>query len=224
MFREAAKKIIAAGLLGFAISCAAATNGPDVAITVEEEHPISVDSQTVTLTLAASRDGVLSGIDQARLRAFAGSYLREGHGPISVTTPSGGDADESAARTAFSARGALYEAGVREGHIQSTSYAAAQKASRDIIISYTHYVATPSACGVWQGTRGRDYRNLRSPNFGCASQNNLAAMIADPRDLVSPAEMTPPDSAIRIRGVNAFRAGQVTSTAQDNRIEARVSQ
>ncbi|MFZ5617384.1 MAG: CpaD family pilus assembly lipoprotein, partial [Pseudomonadota bacterium] len=96
-------------------------------------------------------------------------------------------------------------------------------AARDIIVSYNHYVATPSACGIWEGDRERDYRNMRSPNFGCATQNNLAAMIGDPHDLIEPAEMTPPDSATRIRGVTAFRKGEVTSSATDGEVETEVA-
>jgi pilus assembly protein CpaD len=64
---------------------------------------------------------------------------------------------------------------------------------------------------------------MRSPNFGCSMQNNLAAMIGDPRDLVEPAAMTAPDAAIRVRGVKLFREGQVTSSETDGDVEQRVA-
>jgi type IV pilus biogenesis protein CpaD/CtpE len=48
-------------------------------------------------------------------------------------------------------------------------------------------------------------------------------MIGDPRDLVEPAAMTDPDSAIRIRGVKLFREGQVTASETDSDIEQQVA-
>ena len=110
-----------------------------------------------------------------------------------------------------------------EASVAGTNYRTGQGSTTDVILSYTHYVATPSACGVWEGAKERDFRNMRSPNFGCSSQNNLAAMIGDPPDLIEPAAMTDPDAAIRIRGVDLFRKGQVTSSQTDTEIEQQVA-
>ena len=77
---------------------------------------------------------------------------------------------------------------------------------------------------MWSGLRARDYRNLRSPNMGCATQNNLAAMIADPHDLVAPTEAAPRDGAMAARGVQLYRQGELTGSATDSTIEASASQ
>lgn len=206
------KKLLLVSAALSAVGCAAGFNGADQALTIAEEHPISVDSQTVTMTLDSGA-GELSTLDRARIRAFADSYMRNGHGALAVTSASGADV----------VRQALYDAGVPQTSMTDASYRGGEGAPGAIILSYTHYVATPSACGVWEGTRERDYRNMRSPNFGCATQNNLAAMVGDPRDLSEPAEMTDPDSATRIRGVTAFRAGKVTSSATDGEVDAQVA-
>lgn len=199
--------------------CAAGFNGHHEALTVQEEHPISVDSQTVTMTIAAAKaaDGVTS-LDQARLRAFATSYMRNGHGALTIAAPSG-------AEGAAAAVGAeLDRVGVPSSVIVAADYRGTNASESDVILSYTRYVATPSACGVWEGLRERDYRNMRSPNFGCAAQNNLAAMIGDPHDLIAPADMTDPDSTTRILGVTKFRKGEVTSTETDGQLNQQVSQ
>ena len=79
-----------ASIAALAAGCAGAWNGRDQAMTVAEEHPISVDSQTVTLTIDLDRSTKeLTSVDKARLRAFADSYLTNGHGPLTVTAPSG---------------------------------------------------------------------------------------------------------------------------------------
>ncbi len=211
MFNSMKRLLLVSAALS-AVGCAAGFNGAEHALTVAEEHPISVDSQTVTMTLDPA-SGELSSLDKARIRAFANSYMRNGHGALALTSTSGGDA----------VRQALYDAGVPQASMTDASYRGGEGASGAIILSYTHYVATPSVCGVWDGARERDYRNVRSPNFGCATQNNLAAMIGDPRELSEPADMTDPDSATRIRGVAAFRAGKVTSSATDGEVDAQVA-
>lgn len=210
------KKLLLAALAASTVGCAAGFNGQEQALTVAEEHPISVDSQTVTMTMAAT-SGELSSLDQARLRAFADSYMRNGHGALTVTTPSG------AASAAASVRKALDGFGVPASSIVDADYRGGEGSTRDLILSYTHYVATPSACGIWEGMRERDYRNMRTPNFGCATQNNLAAMIGDPHDLIEPATMTDPDSATRILGVTKFRKGETTSSKTDAEVNSKVA-
>jgi pilus assembly protein CpaD len=197
-----------------AAGCAQRFNGAEQALSVAEEHPISVDSQTVTMTMAAADASAgLSEVDSARLRAFADSFMRNGHGALTVTSP--GDGGATAVRQA------LYEFGVPQSAMSEAAYRGGE--GRDVILSYTRYVATPSACGVWEGMKDRDYRNMQSPNFGCASQNNLAAMIGDPHDLIEPAAMTAPDSATRIRGVTKFRKGEITSSKTDGEVTQTVS-
>ena len=207
-------------ILAIGSGCGTAINGAEDALTIQEQHPISVDRQMVTLILTPiSGSGTLSDIDHVRLRTFADGYLNQGHGPLMIIAPQD---HLDAHLMAGNVERALQEIGVTAGAVKKTNYAKAT--GRDVVLTYAHYVATPSACGVWTDTRRRDRKNLRSPNFGCATQNNLAAMIVDPHDLIAPADMTSPDSAIRIRGVRAFREGKKTSTATDQTIEARIAE
>lgn len=211
--KNTSSKLLLAFLLASSAGCAANKfNGQEHALTVEQAHPISVDSQTVTMTLAQGSSG-LSSLDEARIRAFANSYMNNGHGSLTVTSPtSAGAAD---------VRDALNRFGVPATSVAEAEYRGG--ATQDVILSYTHYVATPSACGIWEGVRENDYRNMRSPNFGCATQNNLAAMIGDPHDLIAPADMTDPDSATRVRAVNAFRQGKTTSSETDGEVKQQIS-
>jgi pilus assembly protein CpaD len=217
MLRWAA--VAAAALLG---GCAGAWNGAEDALSVAEEHPITVDSQVVTLTLDI--DGAASGlsaVDKARVNAFASAYLSGGHGPVTVTAPAGANA--AAQNYAAEARKSLNEAGVNWSAINGSSYIPSEGGPRQVLLTYVRYVATPSACGVWEGMKARDFANLRSPNFGCATQNNLAAMIADPRDLVQPADEAPADAPARIRGIKRYREGSKTSSETDPNIKTQVS-
>lgn len=224
MKHPAIKIITLASLAALAAGCAGAWNGQKQAMTIAEEHPISVDSQVVTLTIDLDRATTdISEIDKARIRAFADAYMTSGHGPLTVTAPSGTSDDFDGQESASDVRKYLHELGVDWASITGATYRAADDRGRQIILSYTHYVATPSACGNWAGMRARDYANLRSPNFGCATQNNIAAMVADPRDLVEPAGDAPPDSEARIRGVRSYREGEVTSSETDSDIKTEVA-
>lgn len=217
------KMLLVSATLLATSGCVAAWNGQNETLTVAEEHPISVDSQTVTMTIALQgASGELSDLDKARLRAFATSYERDGHGGLTVTTPAGGGS--ATQDLAASVRKELHAAGVSQDALAGSTYRLSEGGANDLILSFTRYVATPSACGIWEGGRERDYRNMRAPNFGCATQNNLAAMIGDPRDLVEPAAMTDPDAEFRIRGVELFREGQSTSSEKDGDIEQRVAE
>lgn len=208
------KKLLLIAAAAPLVGCAPKFNGHEHALSVAEEHPISVDAQTVTMTLAGGSGG-LSDLDSARLKAFADSYMRNGHGALSITTPTGGDG--------AAIREALYEAGVPQSAMADAAYRTGEGSSRDVILSYSRYVATPSACGIWDGERDRNYRNMRTPNFGCAAQNNLAAMIGDPHDLVEPAAMTAPDSQTRIRGVTKYRKGEDTGSKDNSALKQQVA-
>lgn len=204
--------------------CSGAVNGSEQALTIAQQHPIAVDSQVVSMTI--KDDGTtddISAVDKSRLNAFADSYLRYGHGPLTITAPSGSENDLDSQEAAADIRQHLNNIGVPWSSMTGASYRSGAAGDRDMILSYTHYVATPSACGIWDGLRESDRRNIRSPNFGCSTMNNLAAMIADPRDLVAPTAMTAPDAAIRIRGVNAFRAGEDTSSEGNDEIEQQIA-
>lgn len=45
------------------------------------------------------------------------------------------------------------------------------------------YVAIAPDCPDWSGPPGPGFRNYNEKNFGCADAKNLAAMVADPKDL-----------------------------------------
>jgi pilus assembly protein CpaD len=225
MKMTAIKFLTMALLAALAAGCAGAWNGQKQAMTVAEEHPISVDSQVVTMTIDQGRSASdISSLDKSRLRAFADAYMTSGHGPLSVTAPSGAGDGQGGQESASAIGEYLNELGVDWSQISASTYGAANGSGDQIILSYTHYVATPSACGNWKGLGARDRANMRSPNFGCATQNNIAAMIADPRDLVEPAGDAPPDAAARIRGIRAYREGEVTASETDAEIKTEVAE
>lgn len=198
-------------------------NGPEHALTIAEQHPISVDNQVVTLTIATdATTSDLSNLDRARLKAFADSYLNNGHGPLTVTGPSGAGNDDDGHEASADIRQVLHDVGVPWSAIHGATYRTGD-AGNEIILSFTRYVATASPCGIWKGIRESQYRNIRTPNMGCATMNNYAAMIADPHDLIAPSEMDPRDAEMVVRAVELYRAGEITASSIDGEIDAGTS-
>jgi pilus assembly protein CpaD len=131
-----------------------------------------VERTDYTLDVAAP-SGNVSALERARLRAWFSS-LGLGYGDrVFVDEPYGpADATADVARVAAE-YGLLLSAGapVTEGGIA--------RGSVRVIVSRS--IASVPGCPNWHGS---GTGNATSPNYGCATNSNLAAMIADPSDLV----------------------------------------
>ncbi|NND50213.1 MAG: CpaD family pilus assembly lipoprotein, partial [Rhizobiales bacterium] len=93
-----------------------------------------------------------------------------------------------------------------------------------IILSFERYFARPSECGHWPRNIAHEPYNKPYANFGCATQNNLAAIVSDPRDLVRARQMGPGDAERRFEVFDQYRRGEVTSADRSNDESANVSE
>jgi pilus assembly protein CpaD len=70
-------------------------------------------------------------------------------------------------------------------------------------------------CGDWSTNLAVTTRNDLPSNFGCATQHNLAAMVADPRDLLAPdSSVGQPDAQRRLTVLDKYRKGELTPAAK----------
>ncbi len=206
-------------------ACAPVFNGPEQTLSVAERHPIAVDPATVTLLLPVPMGRVvLPEEDRARLALFAANWRTLGHGPISLSVPTGSPNAQAAYSLSADAREILELEDIPPGAINASSYTAArEEKDAPIVLSFVRYVATPSACGDWSQNAGRSSRNTPMPNFGCATQNNLAVMVADPHDLVTPQRETPASAGRRSTVLGAYQQGKSTATTYPDDSAATVS-
>lgn len=212
------KNLLALLMAGSALAaCASPLNGPAQAISVAEQHPITVQQQVVTLSIAVDDSlSELSAVDKARIGAFADAWFTRGHGPVTITAPSGGNMDFYGQQVVAEIRNELYRLGMDYAAMQGASYRVPGDVSQpEILLTFDNYVASPSACGNWDDEYYRRSHNLRTKNFGCADRNNLAAMVADPRDLVTPQTLGAPDAARAGNVYQAYVRGEITSAEQD---------
>jgi pilus assembly protein CpaD len=162
----------------------------------------------------------LADRDRAQLHAFAAEYLRYGHGPLVLETPSGAANSEAASVLAGDARRTLADAGVSYAAIAGGTQAA-NDANQPILVSFTRYDANAEECApLWTQDLGHQSNNQPWLTFGCATNFNLAALVEDPADLNRPRDEDPRDSGRRDTVMDAYREGDQTHAdrSSDERI------
>ena len=173
--------LLAAAVLSLG-ACALTPNGPQHRLDVTQAQPIRVDQQTMALRVPV--DGTRRGLgraDLAALDAFVSAYRTRGHGPLTVTAPVGSVSDRAAQEAAARVREGLHAAGIPYADMMGASVRTGS--ADEVVVSFQSYVATGPACGRNADAFIRRQRGLTTADFGCFAQANLAAMVADPRDL-----------------------------------------
>jgi pilus assembly protein CpaD len=167
-------------------------------------HPITVEPSYKSLKLAYV--GTLSAEDAANLSAFVNDYLARGNGAISISAPAGPNANR--ALTALGEQ--LATMGVPRSRILVGTQDPTSSDGR-VEIGYISYQAHDEPCGDWSIDVADTEDNKPMPNFGCAVQHDIAAQVADPRDLMQPRDIGPSDATRRMQVLNKYEQGQSTA-------------
>ena len=184
-------------------------------------HPVVLANAPRRLDIFfVGANGKLDTAQDRQIEAFARDYLGQGQGGIQIAVPSGPVDLAAAEMTLGAARRALFRYGVK-GRVTVASYPVIDPAiAAPLHLSYVALQARPTTrCGDWpddlgSGSTLATWNNRSYYNLGCASQQTLAAQIADPRDLVKPRAEDPTDVQLRTRAIQSLR-GTAISTGQD---------
>jgi pilus assembly protein CpaD len=208
-------------LLGLTGLAATACTSPPLAndgrhyYNVEEQFPITVEPQVATIAVQVDTGlHTLARGEDARIATFAERWKARGQGLMNVAAPGGPGGD---ARALSQLKKILAANGVASDAVQFTTYEPASgDAQAPISISFVAYTATAAECGNdWPKNLGFEPRNTPYSNFGCSTQHNMAAIIADPRDLIEPRPTGPSDATRRSDVVSKYQQGLVTRTQRD---------
>jgi len=153
--------------------------------------------------------------DAARLDGFVADYLSRGSGSISVSAPTGPYA--VAALDYFGER--LVLMGVQRSRILVGTH----EGDGRVEIGFISYSAHADECGDWSKNLGDTASNLPSANFGCAVQKNVAAQVADPRDLIEMRAGEPADATRRAVVLDNYEKGKVTAAEKSKDQSGAVS-
>ncbi len=172
-----------------------------------ERHPIVVTEAEQTVDLpVASTDRRLTIAQRELVRGFATTYVSRASGPVYILTPEGSPNAGAARALRSQVRAELAARGIASSRIINTSYAATGVLdAAPLRLSFTGTTAVTSQCGQWPKDISADFTNQNYYNFGCASQNNLAAQVANPEDFVAPRGMTPIDAEQRNEAIKEYR-------------------
>jgi pilus assembly protein CpaD len=177
-------------------------------------HPILVSEEPSVLDIPVGmRATKLSPQIQRRMRSYVQDYRRTGTGSITIQVPSGSANEIAAVSVGRSAGHTLRKLGVPAGRIRVAPYQVDDAGKvAPVRLAFLKLKAHAPECGIWPEDLGHTATDRSYYNFGCANQQNLAAMIENPADLVRPRDMTPADGAQRARVIDQYRAGQDSSS------------
>lgn len=209
---KAPLKLAAMALVLALGACQAPFNGANSAWSAQGNHPITVDTHIVSEEFPITASSFELTLDNRdKLTSLVADYLQRGMGKLTITSPQGTPNAAAGLQIAAEMTQIANAAGVTPRMVDVAGYhASTEEGGAPIVVSYTVYGATPSPCGDWSTNYAYDPNNVMTPNHGCATQNNLAAMLEDPRDLITPRHETAPDEARRATVFDKYRQGQPT--------------
>jgi pilus assembly protein CpaD len=149
-------------------------------------HPIILNEREEVLDVPVGvSDRHITVAQRSSIQAFLAQSANAG--VIQILLPSGAPNSAAAERVLSDIVDTLQKGGVQGGNVVTASYdASGAQSSAPVRISYRALSAGTEPCGKWTADLGDTSQNKNYENFGCASQNNFAAMIANPADLIGP--------------------------------------
>lgn len=165
-----------------------------------QRHPIMVSKEPVTLALRVPRWAAgLSPQQRAQVISFARRYPVRGtsESRLVIDAPSGAGNEEATMQAVREIRDLMLESGFDDSTIVIEAYRGDGSYEPPIRISHVRYTAEAPDCGYWGSNLAEDPLNVGVPNLGCANQANVAAMVANPGDLLGPRNEPPRTSERR---------------------------
>ncbi len=174
-----------------------------------QRHAIGLMQANHTLEVFVGNNGGRLDARQAEdVRGFARDYMQNGQGPLVAYLPAGGNAGP-VSHGLDNIRRALAGGGA-SGRLQIAHYPAEGGAAPIKLVFAKLKADTTTTCGyqdedIVPTKPAASAANLQNYNFGCTYQKNLAAQVADPRDLFRPRQDGAIDVDKRLIGIDRLR-------------------
>lgn len=171
-------------------------------------HPIVLAEGERAIDIpVASGDRRLTQGTRDVIAGFAADYRNSASGVVQIMLPRGAANSHATQAVRREIRSVLVAGGVPAKRLIETSYDAGPYGdAAPIRLSYVAITAQTAPCGNWpEDLNLNTLENRNYYNFGCASQSNLAAQIANPTDLLGPRQMSPIDAEQRGQVIKDWR-------------------
>ncbi|PZF78715.1 hypothetical protein DK847_02615 [Aestuariivirga litoralis] len=183
---------------------------------VDENFPIKVVERSVKLTVPVTNGG-LQAAEIGEISRFGRQARASATTPVTVSYPAG---NKLARQVAGHAAGVLVKEGMARQAVLVTPY---DGGGSNVTLTFARKVAETKPCGDWSSNMRGSQFNDSGPNFGCAFQQNFAAMIANPEDLQHPREMTPAWSAAQNPAMTKYLSGEWQAPIKDSTVSSNSS-
>lgn len=175
-----------------------------------ENYPIRVTKVPVKRGISV-KAGRLTPEQINAATNFAADARNNAESKVTIRWPAGGGKARLAAQDIAEI---FVEQGVPKAAIRVTSYPG--NASSPIQISYLRKVAVTGECGDWSDNLANNSDNTFHVNYGCATQHNIAAMVANPEDFERPRAMSPVTAANRTAAMTLYYKSPEAAAASSN--------
>ena len=171
----------------------------------EARHPIGFTpkSEHLEVEVPPGAEG-LSPNQQVDVYRFLRRYKREAAGRLVLTTPTGVRDQAALAKSLQEIQRQVAEAGIDYRILHGGRHDAGPGSTPTIKLAYQRPVAVPPPCDDWTRDVGRNEERIPYPNWGCATQRNLALTVDNARDLGQPQGEDPRSSERRSVSWSAY--------------------
>jgi len=187
----------------------------------EARHPIDFEEKREVLHVdVPPRARGLSHNQLADLHRFVVRYKAEGVGRLSVSVSSQASGDAGAAHAIADLGRVLRDADIAPSRVTRTRHSDAHRSRSMLRLSYAHPRAIAPECGHWHRDIGQEPERVHYPEFGCATQRNLAGMVANARDLQRPQDEQPRSAERRSQTWTKYIAPENDDAAAAPKVKA----
>jgi pilus assembly protein CpaD len=181
----------------------------------DARHPIGfADRREVLHIDVPPQARQLSHNQSADMQRFVARYKAEGVGRLTVSISSQPDRQSSAQQALAELGRILGDAGIAPSQVVRTRHRDAPRSRSMLRLSYATPQSIAPECGHWHRDVGRDPERLNYPEFGCATQRNLAGMVANARDLQRPQDEQPRSAERRTQTWSRYIAPETKDTVE----------
>lgn len=171
-------------------------------------HPIMIaeKNQKIDLPVGAGDRG-MTGSQRDTLLGFLDGYDRSAAPALTIAIPVGSANEIAAAAAGRDFARLAVASGIKRNRIVITSYqSVSAEASAPVRVAYISVKAQTDKCGRWPDDLLQTSENKHYADFGCSYQNNLAAQMANPADLLGPRKSSDIDAENRSAVIDTYRS------------------
>ncbi|TIS57940.1 CpaD family pilus assembly protein [Mesorhizobium sp.] len=200
--------------IGLAASLAGCANLKRDSITVgaipddyRTTHPIVIAEKNEKIDLpVGAGDRGMTRSQRATLLGFLDGYDKSAAPVLTIAIPVGSANEIAAAAAGRDFARLAVASGISRNRIAMTSYQSAfPEASAPVRVAYISVKAQTDKCGRWPEDLLETSENKHYADFGCSYQNNLAAQMANPADLIGPRKPSDIDAENRGAVIDVYR-------------------